>query len=1076
MTTNDKVLDLEHLKKYLKVLGFYLVDGDKNVFSKIYLENKNYEIKVSVSNETNKPIIDWGNKIKVIRSTSSDMSAKESWVVLECVNRLLEKGYKPENIVLEKDWKLGHKGKGFLDIQVLDNLGKSYLMIECKTWGDEFEKEKKNTQDNGGQLFSYFIQERNTEFLCLYASFLEDGEIKYQNEVVIVTEEMKKSENQREAFESWQPQVFEKKGVFDKDSKPYLAEFTGLTKSELKPLSANDGGNIFNNFAEILRRNVVSDKNNAFNKIFNLFLAKIVDEFETKNKEELDFQWREEETNEEVMIRLNDLYKRGMELYLDLKIEAVTEDEINKAIKSFVNKEEVRDLFIRQRLYSGNEFAFKEVFDKKSFDENCLVVKEIVKLLEGYQIKYSTKQQFLGDFFENLLNTGIKQESGQFFTPIPIAQFICKSIPIYEIIEKKNNNREPHFLPYLIDYASGSGHFLTEIMAEVDAIISNIDESWVNSGEKYKQEFKRIKDNFIWAGEYVYGIEKDYRLAKTTKISTFLNGDGDANIIYADGLAHFEKSEEYRGKLKELVKGKDNGQFDILVANPPYSVDGFKNTLEFGKESFDLYPLLTDKSQEIECLFVERAKQLIKEGGVAGIILPTSMFYNGGVYEKTREILLKYFNIRSIVILGDKTFMETTKQTVIVFLERRADNDWLEASENTETFFSSFMEFDCLGIKKVVSEYLEVTHGISFSEYKKALMDIKEGSFSEIFSEYKESYPKESIENLLKIVLEKEKSKILYFTLSYKQQVVVVKVPDDKNKQKEFLGYKFSSTKGKEGIEVFRNKYNNNELTTKLFSETDYNDTEKVNYYIRKSYSQETDNIEIHSSLKEQIRIADLSNLLDFSEPNFSKKVSLSPKLKIKTDFETDRLIGIYPVVDSGSGAPQDRELFKNGKYPFIRAGNISNKDEDNNVIPDEDSMLNDLGVKESNLRKFKAGTILFAKSGKSSQTGNIARLKEDSFVVNHLACLYCDNKLDLDFLYYYLEYYGTPNLIPVDSDYPSINLSIIKKFPIPIIPENQKKKIVSDLRKIEKDNNIKNKKEEKERYLDKIFSKLYEY
>ena len=33
----------------------------------------------------------------------------------------------------------------------------------------------------------------------------------------------------------------------------------------------------------------------------------------------------------------------------------------------------------------------------------------------------------------------------------------------------------------------------------------------------------------LWAREYIYGIEKDYRLAKTTKISTFLNGDGDAN-------------------------------------------------------------------------------------------------------------------------------------------------------------------------------------------------------------------------------------------------------------------------------------------------------------------------------------------------------------------------------------------------------------------------------------------------------------------------------------------------------------------------------------------------------------------
>ena len=613
-------MTIHYLKKFLGVLGFSPKDGKVDVYSKEYKNHKNYEISIKLGEDLRSSIINWGKDIKVVRTTSSDLSKPETLVVLECINRLLVNGYEPSKIILEKDWKLGHKGKGFLDIQILDQSGKSFLMIECKTWGVEYGKEKKNTEKDGGQLFSYYVQEKNTEYLALYSSILDDNKLQYQTDIVVISKAIKSAENQTEAFEAWHPQIFESKGIFDGGT-PYEIEFEGLLKQDLKELTAKDGGDIFNRFAEILRKNVVSDKTNAFNKIFNLFLCKIVDEFETANNEELKFQWKEDESNEDVMIRLNDLYKRGMDLYLNLKIESVSEQELqNELSKAGDNKEELRQLFIRQKLYSGNEFAFKEVFDKKTFDENCIVVKEVVKLLEKYKIKYSTKQQFLGDFFENLLNTGIKQESGQFFTPIPIAQFICKSLPVKTIIETKNVNKEPFFLPYVIDYSSGSGHFLTEIMEEIDDLVQNIDIPWINCGEKHRDLFISQKDKFRWAEEYVYGIEKDYRLAKTTKISTFLNGDGDANIICGDGLGHFTKTKEYRGKLKELTGKRGNKQFDIIVANPPYSVDGFKTTLLHGKESFELFKHLTDNSSEIECLFIERTKQLLKDKAVAGVI------------------------------------------------------------------------------------------------------------------------------------------------------------------------------------------------------------------------------------------------------------------------------------------------------------------------------------------------------------------------------------------------------------------------------------------------------------------------
>ena len=80
--------------------------------------------------------------------------------MLECVNRLLDKGYRPENIELERTWTLGHEQKsGRADICVSNQNGKMLFIVECKTFGVEYNKEMKNILSDGGQLISYW---------CLY--------------------------------------------------------------------------------------------------------------------------------------------------------------------------------------------------------------------------------------------------------------------------------------------------------------------------------------------------------------------------------------------------------------------------------------------------------------------------------------------------------------------------------------------------------------------------------------------------------------------------------------------------------------------------------------------------------------------------------------------------------------------------------------------------------------------------------------------------------------------------------------------------------------------------------------------
>jgi len=128
------------------------------------------------------------------------------------------------------------------------------------------------------------------------------------------------------------------------------------------------------------------------------------------------------------------------------------------------------------RLKKSNTFAFIEVFDEKSFIKNYEIVRAIVDLLADFKFRYNEKSSYLGDFFEELLNTSFKQEFGQFFTPYPLVDFMICSLPLKEKVEE-NIQKRKEVLPYFIDYACGSGHFLVSyienLQKQIDIIKKN---------------------------------------------------------------------------------------------------------------------------------------------------------------------------------------------------------------------------------------------------------------------------------------------------------------------------------------------------------------------------------------------------------------------------------------------------------------------------------------------------------------------------------------------------------------------------------------------------------------------------
>ncbi len=876
---------MSEYKNLIRKLGFIPKENTMGIFQKKYSKHNNYIIEINFDKKT----FFFGEKIKVQSKTTQNFTQAENWVVLECVDRLLEKGYPPQNIILEKTWKTGHGTSGRLDILITRDNGDAYLMVECKTWGSEFDKEFRNLEKNGGQLFTYFQQDKNAEVIMLYASALDGKNIKYRNEIVKIEEDYRQTANVKEFFERWN-KLPKSNGIFDSWASAYEFQNKALVKDDLEELKHEDSSFIFNRFLEILRHNVVSDKPNAFNKIFTLFLCKIVDE-NRDGDEQLHFQWIEGEDNHiSFQKRLTDLYRRGMKELLEKKVTDVSDDEFDKQFGQIDEEDRTRikDILTEIRLKKNNEFAIKEVFDDASFQENAKVVKEVVELLQEFRIRYNYRQQFLSDFFELLLTTGLKQESGQFFTPVPIARFIIKSLPLQEITKQKlAKGNKKDLLPTIIDYAAGSGHFITESMEEVQKYIDTLElKNYKPETRKQIDGFQRVQ--FDWAEDYIYGIEKDYRLVKTAKVSCYLHGDGLAKIIHGDGLGDFTASSEFKDLLKETDKTypQDNKQFDIIISNPPYSVSAFKGLMNEKKSKigFDLYDKLTDQSSEIECLFIERTKQLLKDGGVAGIILPSSILSNTGIYTKAREIILKYFDILAITEMGSNTFMATGTNTVTLFLRRRNNADAINIKEAIKKVFVNLQDITINGIETPISKYVtHVWEGLTFEDYKTLLQKTpnKRVENSEIYQEYKKKKKSKNEQELWNSILALEQDKLLYFIITYPQKLVLVKT-GSKNEEKRFLGYEFSNRRGSEGIHPIKRSKSIDECT-QLYDANSFTNPEKASTYIYKAFNGEFD-LDLPENLQQNVSYQNLVNMLTFDRVDFEKNISLSAKKKMKIE------------------------------------------------------------------------------------------------------------------------------------------------------------------------------------------------
>lgn len=1148
MITQDKLPEL------LKSLGF---TENKNKWTQKYdcggsivvdLDKKsiNYgPVDNSFKNGNYPTLNNQANGFVIHRNTTINFSENENFVCLVCIHLLLKKGYEPKHFVIEPAFKVGHVNKqSYGDILVFDKNYNPLVLIENKTFGAEFSKEWNNMQKDGGQLFSYLgpldSQIGVCENLVLFAADFDEHlvlkshiiTLKDNDKRITELESPKTFKNRDPAFEVWDQtyaKSFETKGLFEDDISAYSIGKLKYTISDLKGLSHAEIKPIYHEFATILRNNAITDFEHSFYILIDLFLCKITDE--RNNPDDLQFYYKgiSRDTPKEYCSRLLKLYKQGKKELFDVEVinkeDSDIEQIFNDTGRSLQNGlfAGIKELFEEIKFYNIKKFNFIDVENKEEFELNFQILIKITALIQDINLSNSDTNHFFGDLFEGLLSKNVHQTEGQFFTPLPIVNFIIKSLP-----EFKNSKTVK-----VLDYACGAGHFLTEFVKN-------------------------------YPNTQIYGIEKSQPLSQVAKIATIINGAGDnSHIVFKDALSIINDHEI-------RFAGFNKGSFDCIIANPPYSVKGFLNTLtKADREQFELIKSVDNKSFDtkgsIECFFIERSKHFLKKHGFMGVILPSSILSNGELYKKARELLFEHFDILSIVSLGSRTFGSTGTNTIILFAQRviknasgfldsflskkdytqylngNAIDNYLKMQGYNKEDYLAFMQDEKLSEELENHEiFKDYSKNCKYPAISKTLQKtwfkqshffdskLKENSqeYKDLYKQFLSSNEYQNLENsekkktFINYAREIEKDKLETFIKIESNNVIILQSPPDKignksnkNEVISFLGYDWSEKKGNEGIKYIVDeksiqtasdtkvdedteeieainsiKY----IKTPLYNPTENYDSSKYAFALRKHLCEQCKkdkalNICLSEKLKgfyvnetdSRLFYSKLTDMIDFSRATFKKEIQLNVKkkkeeIKYKEGISTNELGNVAKIIRGVTYSKDDQSIEKSSNK-VLTADNIT--------LNCEFQIKKIVYVKNSvkfdnEKRLLKNDIFMCFSSGSLDHIGKVALISEDtSFYAGGFMGIIRATKIDINYLFYCLSFKPIRENIKDKGNGTNIkNLSnSISQIKIPLPSKEVQERIVSQCQKLDMEaNEAKEKINQLKEKIDNLYNSLY--
>jgi type I restriction-modification system DNA methylase subunit len=299
-----------------------------------------------------------------------------------------------------------------------------------------------------------------------------------------------------------------------------------------------------------------------------------------------------------------------------------------------------------------------------------------------------------------------RKAQGIYYTPQFVVRYIVGQT-LGRLLEEQDYEQARQVK--VLDMACGSGSFLIEAFDVLDRYLAGVRGQNAASAAGDIHDFARRME--ILTGN-LYGVDLDAQAVEIARLNLLLkavNQRGELprleNIRQGNSLIGSTELTGASGTPEELEAAfgphwrdkhpfnweeqfpriMERGGFDVIVGNPPYiriqtlpkdDACWYSDHYQAAGGSYDIY-----------VLFVERALELLRPGGVFGMILPNK-FFTASYGEGLRKLLSEQKAVWQVVDFEDAQVFEfSTTYTCLLFLRKEPNpkvtyvpaGDWLKA-------------------------------------------------------------------------------------------------------------------------------------------------------------------------------------------------------------------------------------------------------------------------------------------------------------------------------------------------------------------------------------------------------------
>jgi type I restriction enzyme M protein len=303
----------------------------------------------------------------------------------------------------------------------------------------------------------------------------------------------------------------------------------------------------------------------------------------------------------------------------------------------------------------------------------------------------------IGDAYEYLIArfaSDAGKKAGEFYSPAEVSELIA------ELVNPQTGER-------ICDWACGSGSLL------------------IKCGN---QLLKRGIKDFALYGQEING--STWALAK---MNMFLHGMDNARIEWGDTI-----------RSPKLIEDDSTMKFEVLVANPPFSLDkwGYEEASNDPYKRF--HRGLPPQSKGDYAFITHMIETTTKDSGRVGVVVPNGVLFRGAAEGRIRQQFIEENLLDTVVGLPSNLFYGTgIPAAILVFKRNKTDNKvlFIDASREYQNDKNQ-NRLRQADIDKIVATY-QTRETIDKYAYLASFEEIKENDFNLNIPRYVDTFEEE---------------------------------------------------------------------------------------------------------------------------------------------------------------------------------------------------------------------------------------------------------------------------------------------------------------------------------------------